>query len=304
MINIPKYKLEGSQMLGKKVLADGNNGQKKHPCPSCGKKRFVRFVNVETGEYLPGKYGRCDREINCDYHLNPYKDDFSKNQKVHEPARLHNNLSRRAESKSVQHSIEPARIPDEILRDTLRGYEENTFIQNLLQRIPYPIDKEDLEKVIALYFLGTVRHGYRKNAVTFPFIARDGSVRAIQVKQFDQANHTVATDFLHSVIEKHFQKKRKPLPEWLESYRKSETKVSCLFGEHLLGKYPANPVALVEAPKTAIYGTLYFGFPERPTNLIWLAAYNLSSLTIEKCRVLSGRKVFLFPDLSANGQCV
>jgi hypothetical protein len=115
----------------------------------------------------------------------------------------------------------------------------------------------------------------------------------------------IATDFLHSVIEKHYPKEKEaPLPAWLESYRESETKVSCLFGEHLLGKYPANPVALVEAPKTAIYGTLYFGFPERPTNLIWLAAYNLSSLTIEKCRELSGRKVFLFPDLSANGQCV
>jgi hypothetical protein len=301
MINIPKYKLEGSQMLGKKVLADGNNGQKKHPCPSCGKKRFVRFVNVETGEYLPGKYGRCDREINCDYHLNPYKDDFSKNQKVHEPARLHNNLSRRAESKSVQHLAEPARIPIETLKATLRGYEENTFIQNLLQRVPYPMDKKDLEKVIALYYLGTVNQGYRKNAVTLPFVAKDGGVRAIQVKQFDEGNHTIATDFLHSIIEKHYQKKEAPLPAWLESYRESETKVSCLFGEHLLGKYPANPVALVEAPKTAIYGTLYFGFPERPTNLIWLAAYNLSSLTIEKCRELSGRKVFLFPDLSANG---
>jgi hypothetical protein len=75
-----------------------------------------------------------------------------------------------------------------------------------------------------------------------------------------------------------------------------------LFGEHLLSKYPYNPVALVEAPKTAIYGTLYFGFPEQPTNLLWLAVYNLSSLNLNKCKALKGRNVYLFPDLSKDGK--
>jgi len=92
------------------------------------------------------------------------------------------------------------------------------------------------------------------------------------------------------------------LPVWLEEYNKNETKVSCLFGEHLLSKYPHNPIALVEAPKTAIYGTLYFGFPEQPTNLLWLAVYNLSSLNLSKCKALKGRDVYLFPDLSKNGK--
>src|SRR5690606_37948822 len=85
-------------------------------------------------------------------------------------------------------------------------------------------------------------------------------------------------------------------------YNKNEIKVSCLFGEHLLSKYPQNPVALVEAPKTAIYGTLYFGFPEQPTNLLWLAVYNLSSLNLNKCQALKGRNVLLFPDLSKDGK--
>ena len=63
-----------------------------------------------------------------------------------------------------------------------------------------------------------------------------------------------------------------------------------------------NPVAFVEAPKTAIYGTLYFGFPEQPKNLLWLAVYNLSSLSLEKCKALQGRDVYLFPDLSKDGK--
>ena len=92
------------------------------------------------------------------------------------------------------------------------------------------------------------------------------------------------------------------MPEWLEAYNKNETKVSCLFGEHLLTKYPHNPVALVEAPKSAIYGTLYFGFPEQPKDFIWLAVYNLSSLNLNKCEALKGRNVYLFPDLSKDGK--
>ena len=59
---------------------------------------------------------------------------------------------------------------------------------------------------------------------------------------------------------------------------------------------------MVEAPKTAVYGTLYFGFPEQPENLLWLAVYNLSSLNHEKCKALRGRDVVLFPDLSKDGK--
>lgn len=67
-------------------------------------------------------------------------------------------------------------------------------------------------------------------------------------------------------------------------------------------RYPPNPVALVEAPKTAVYCSLYFGFPEQHENLLWLAVYNLSSLNFDKCKVLQGKDVYLFPDLSKDGK--
>lgn len=66
-------------------------------------------------------------------------------------------------------------------------------------------------------------------------------------------------------------------------------------------KYPHNPVALVEAPKTAILGTLFFGLPENETSPLWLAVFNLSSLKYKKVKSLEGRKVFLYPDLSKDG---
>ena len=91
------------------------------------------------------------------------------------------------------------------------------------------------------------------------------------------------------------------MPEWLEAYTKQDKRISCLFGEHLLSKYPNNPVALVEAPKTAVYSTLYCGLPETPDSLLWLAVYNKSSLTFDKLKVLQGRFVYVFPDLSKDG---
>ena len=118
---------------------------------------------------------------------------------------------------------------------------------------------------------------------------------------------------MHSVYSKHpfidnsspFDKetgiRRQILPDWIIKYRNNDLKVSCLFGEHLLNKYQSNPIALVEAPKTAIYGTLYFGLPESSETLIWLAVYNKSSFSFDKLKVLQGRDVFIFPDLSKDG---
>ncbi|QNM84541.1 hypothetical protein H9W90_10065 [Polaribacter pectinis] len=269
-------------------------GSKKHQCPACHKKRFVRYIDVQTQEYLPEIYGKCDREMNCSYHLNPYKNGYAKD----------NTIKNDFVYQTIKPTVKPKRvcIPKDVFYKTRKEYEINTFIQNLLNNIAFPFESEDIEKIIAQYHLGTITKGYRKDATTFPFIDIDNNVRAIQVKKFDKHNHTIGTDFLHSIIEKHYKRNKQQIPNWLKAYSKNETKVSCLFGEHLLSKHPLNPVALVEAPKTAMYGTLYFGFPNNPKNLLWLAVYNLSSLNINKCKSLKGRNVYLFPDLSKEGK--
>ena len=275
-------------------------GSKKHYCPNCGKKRFVRYIDTQTGDYLPERYGRCDREINCpgeDYN-NPYLDGYAKTF----PTGRKTNWEPVKRKPSFKNKPKRAYVPIEVLSQTREGYESNIFIQNLLSNVPFPFEVQDVEQVISMYHLGTIKTGYRAGAITFPFIDVNHNVRAIQVKQFDKYNHTVGTDFIHSIIEKHHKRNHTPIPNWLTPYKENETKVSCLFGEHLLSKYPHNPIALVEAPKTAIYGTLYFGPPEQPTNLLWLAVFNLSSLNYEKCKALKGRDVYLFPDLSKEGK--
>lgn len=279
-------------------------GSKKFNCPKCSKRRFVRYINAETNEYLPEHYGRCDREGKCNYHLNPYLDGYTKDLSEKEQSTRSGIPNNWKQKRTPQKQpLATVFIPIEVLRETLHPerYEHNVFIQNLLNRVAFPFDINDVERVVSLYYLGTVSNGYRKGAITFPFIDVKKNIRAVQVKQFDETNHTTGTDFLHSIIEKHHTRNNKPLPEWLEAYTKQDKRVSCLFGEHLLKDYPLNPVALVEAPKTAVYCSLYFGLPEQTENLIWLAVYNKSSFSIDKLTALKGRNVYTFPDLSKNG---
>ena len=78
---------------------------------------------------------------------------------------------------------------------------------------------------------------------------------------------------------------KKQLPEdWTLS--------QCLFGEHLLAKYPDKPVVLVEAEKTAIIGAAVM--PE----FNWLATGGKAQLN-DRVDVLEGRKVVAFPDADA-----
>ncbi|TCO07029.1 DUF6371 domain-containing protein [Natronoflexus pectinivorans] len=280
-------------------------GSKKHLCPECGKKRFVRFVDNETGDYLPEQYGRCDKG-DGHYFVNPYSDGYAKairEQERGNRSELPNNWKPQRKKGTPQHETKPVFFDFDTFKQTLQPerYEKNTFIQNLFYRVQFPFEVDEVTKVIQAYRLGTVAIGYRAGANTFPFIDIKGNVRAVQVKQFDKQNHTTGTDFLHSIIEKHHDRNNKPLPEWLEAYMKQDKRISCLFGEHLLSKYHSNPVALVEAPKTAVYGTLYFGLPKTPESLIWLSVYNKSSFSFDKLKVLKERFVYVFPDLSKDG---
>jgi hypothetical protein len=277
-------------------------GSRKHICPDCNKKTFVRYIDTNTGEYIPEQYGRCDRESKCSYHFSPYSDGYAK--MIWEQERG-DRVSWKPQRKKPTPQPRPETVffDIETFKQTLQPnrYDKNTFIQNLLHNVQFPFEVDEVTRVIQLYRLGTIANGYRAGANTFPFIDINGNVRAVQVKQFDRQNHTTGTDFLHSIIDKECRETGDSLPIWLEAYLKQDKRVSCLFGEHLLSKYRSNPIALVEAPKTAIYGTLYLGLPEKQDDFIWLAVYNKSSFSFEKLKTLKGRYVYVFPDLSKDG---
>ncbi len=64
----------------------------------------------------------------------------------------------------------------------------------------------------------------------------------------------------------------------------------CLFGEHLLPRYPKKPVALVESEKTSI---ICAGLMPK---YLWLATGGKSCIN-DRLLVLQGRKIIAFPDI-------
>ena len=149
-----------------------DNSSKKHLCPSidCGKKTFVRYIDTNNGSYLPDQYGRCDRQIKCSYHLNPYQDGYYKAVMDEENAIFSGYRKPKCLYTNPTRFIKPVLvpIPTDILNQTLKGYEQNVFIQNLLKNIPFPFNVKDVEKVIAQYHIGTICNGYRAGCITFP----------------------------------------------------------------------------------------------------------------------------------------
>jgi glutaredoxin len=284
-----------------------SNKVQKIDCLHCGaKKHWQRYIDIETGEVLPENHGRCDNSDKCGKWIRPKETGYSKTIWEQENVNIiegKDKIYQNSIKRKVNNPTEPIYFDFETFQYTLERerYQKNVFIQNLLNSVSFPFEKIEVEKVVHFYKLGTIINGYRSGAITFPFIDLKGNVKAVQVKQFDEKNHTIGTDFLHSIIEKHHSRKNNPLPEWLKAYKMQDKLISCLFGEHLLSIYRDNPVALVEAPKTAIYGAMYFGLPESSDCLIWLAVYNKSSFSLDKLKVLEGRKVIVFPDLSKNG---
>ena len=256
---------------------------KLHFCVSCGKKRMTRYIDKETKEYLPEKYGRCARMNNCAYHLNPYQDGYGKEDSL------------QLKKKKVVPRI-LFFIPLEVLKHTFKGYDSNHFIKQL------PYDRNEVKKVINMYRLGSIVGGDFEGAVTFPFIDKDFRVRAIEVKLFDALINSLKNIPLSNLHEQHYKESKLDVPQWIIDYKKNEVKESCLFGEHLLVKYPNNPVALVQNPQTAIYGTFYFGFPQSDKHMLFLAEENLNNLNYKKCSVLAGRTVVLYPDLSSESK--
>ena len=290
-----------------------SNKVKKLDCPYCGAKRhWQRYIDIETGEVLPEQHGRCDNSDKCGRQVTPKDTGYAKmiweqEQKVTGVTKVTVPKQKyfRTQPKP-QPQPEPVFFDFDTFKQTLERerYEKNTFIQNLFYRVQFPFEVDEVTKVVKLYRLGTVIKGSWTGAVTLPYIDKKGFVRTIQVKKFDEQNHTTAQNKLDKVILSGLKKENRAVPEWLTKhieYGDEYGYFTCLFGEHLLSKYPNNPIALVEAPKTAVYGTLYFGLPETPESLIWLAVYNKSSFSFDKLKVLQGRFVYVFPDLSKDG---
>jgi hypothetical protein len=166
-------------------------------------------------------------------------------------------------------------ISNKILKDSLTGYETNHFVNYIISLFGVEVTSE----VVSRYFIGTSNH-YWNGATVFWQIDTAGKIRTGKIMPYNPITGKRIKEpcncinWIHSILKQ---------PEFALK--------QCLFGEHLL-RDKIKPVAIVESEKTAVIASVYF------PNFIWLAVGGKDGLNAEKCKVLKGRTVTLFPDLN------
>ena len=247
---------------------------KKHICPSCNQRTFVMYIDTVTGELLLKQYGKCDRAVNCGYEFDPYKDGYSK--MIWE--RENSNIPNRKPYKPLL-KLEPIKkpasfIPVEVFKASLKRHEANCFVKFLIKLFGFKIASE----LISRYFIASSKHW--TGATVFWQIDIKGKIRTGKIMLYNPATGKRIKEPFKYITWAH---KVLKVPEF-------ELK-QCLYGEHLLSDN-SKPVAIVESEKTAIIASVYL------PQFIWLAVGSLTNLQAEKCSVLAGRNVSLFPDLN------
>lgn len=244
-------------------------------CPNCGKKALKRYVDQTSGAYLADHVGRCNREINCGYHLTP-----SAFFKANPNLEIGNTLYRPfpvSKQNTPLSAQEMSTIPLTIFAKSLAGYGQNYFAQ-YLERL---FHRQMATSLIGRFQIGTSKHW--PGATVFWQIDTLGNIRTGKIMLYHP--HTgkrikapqARISWVHAVL-------------GLPNYRLAQ----CLFGEHQLSDSPADQiVAIVESEKTAILMSAML--PE----YTWLATGGLHNLAPERCGCLSNRQVMLFPDLNA-----
>lgn len=258
-------------MSDHKYILEPYKGLKtRYHCPGCqsNSKTFSLYIDAGTGEHLNDSVGRCNRESSCGYHYTP-KQYFQDN-----------NIS--VDTASYPRTFKPnpppplkqvSYISTEIFKASLRGHNENQFVSFLTALF----GAEATNILIGKYFIGSSKHW--KGATVFWQIDTQGKIRTGKIMLYNpKTGKRVKEPFshinwVHKVINE---------PEY-------ELR-QCLFGEHLLID-KTKPVAIVESEKTAVIASVYL------PQFIWLAVGSITNLNAEKCAVLKGRAVSLFPDL-------
>jgi hypothetical protein len=183
-----------------------------------------------------------------------------------------------------KNEIQPDYIPHEFCERSL-SYHSNfvMFLCSILDT--HSLESPTIERLMQNYCLGAAKD----KSVIFWQIDAKNNIRAGKIMQYNAGSgHRIKNgngiDWVHSIM-----KKRGLLPDTFNM-------VQCLFGEHLLTRYPDKAVAVTESEKSALIGSAVF------PSMIWLAVGGISNFTADRLKPLAGRKVIAFPDTDTNGE--
>ncbi|MFO7923681.1 MAG: DUF6371 domain-containing protein [Bacteroidales bacterium] len=164
-----------------------------------------------------------------------------------------------------------------LMQRSLKGYDNNSFVQFLLQKFP----REAVEAVVKKYMVGTSGQ-FGGGSTIFWQIDSEGKIRSGKIMKYGPDGHR----------EKWPNGKAKI--NWVHVNIDDFNLCQCLFGEHLLPKYPDKTVCLVESEKTALIASI--AMPD----YTWTATGGSNGARwsdFDSFTVLKGRNVVLIPDL-------
>ncbi len=249
----------------------GMNTRYRCPAPNCRlrDKTFSLYIDTETGEHIHPTVGRCNRESNCGHHYTP-KQYFQDNNISFDTPQPKAYKPRPVTPKPKPVSF----IPVEVFKASLKAHEKNHFVKFLI--ILFGV--EIASQLVSRYFIAASKHW--NGATVFWQIDTQGKVRTGKIMLYSPTTGKRVKNLELPVYWAHKALKQ---PEF-------ELR-QCLFGEHLLID-KTKPVAIVESEKTAVIASVYL------PQFVWVAVGSLSNLNAEKCSILKGRTVTLFPDLN------
>lgn len=244
----------------------------RYSCPSCKQREFTRYIDTETLQHVNAKVGRCNRQDSCGYHYTPKQYLRDNNISFNEMGPSNRNCQPKV--------VTPQRravylIDVEVFKDSLANYQQNHFVRFLLDLFGVEVTQH----LIARYFIGSSTHW--EGATIFWQIDIKGRVRTGKIMLYDPATGKRIKEPYDKITWVH---KALKLPNFGLK--------QVFFGEHLL-RDNTKPIALVESEKTACIASVYF------PGMIWLATGSQNNLNADKCAVLAGRKIILYPDLGA-----
>ncbi len=243
----------------------------RYRCPSCQQrdKTYSLYIDTETGEHLHPSVGRCNRESNCGHHYTP-KQYFQDNNISFDTPQ-----PKAYKPRPVTPPQKPVSfIPVEVFKASLKAHETNHFAQFLITLFGVEVASQ----LVSRYFIATSKHW--NGATVFWQIDTQGKVRTGKIMLYSPTTGKRVKEPFNHINWAHKALKQ---PEF-------ELR-QCLFGEHLLID-KTKPVAIVESEKTAVIASVYL------PQFIWVAVGSLTNLNAEKCSILKGRTVTLFPDLN------
>lgn len=239
-----------------------DSGSKKFRCPNCNKKRLVRYLDDETGDYLPDDIGRCDREISCGYHKPPREAELDISRALYSQPEL-------------QTEPAPCFLPYKYVERSEGNYEANTLISWMATLPGWSLEIASL--VAERYKVGTSKDGW----AIFWQIDDQNKVRSGKMMLYSDGHRVkdgYSQDWIHSKLKR---------TGHLEAFEL----VQCFYGLHIVDD--AKPVAIVESEKTAIIASQYL------PQFHWIASGQLHGINEYKLQALTGMKIVLFPDIGA-----